>query len=233
MPSARPFALAALAAGLLVVTALAADTDADPAKKALQDVGDFVGDWKGNGETKAGLKSTLWKETLSWGWKFKGNDACIAMEAKDGKHLTAAELRYDPEKRAYRLTATDASKKTQVYEGRLNQGKLVLSRKDAATGDVYRLTLFTLADGARMTLQAEVQTKGKGLFATQYKVTATKEGEAFAGGGKKPECVVTGGLGKTQVGYMGKTYYVCCSGCLDEFNANPKKYVDEFERKKK
>ncbi len=229
----RPFALAALTAGLLFAATSAADTDADPVKKALQDVGDFIGDWKGNGEAKAGGKQSLWKETLTWSWKFKGGDACIALDAKDGKHLTAAELRYDPETKLYRLTAKDADQKAQVYQGKLDKGKLVLTRKDAAAGDVHRLTLFTLADGARMTLQAEVQAKGKGLFATRYKVTATKEGESFAGGGKKPECVVTGGLGKTQVSYMGKTYYVCCSGCLDEFNANPKKYVDEYERKKK
>jgi len=225
--------LAALTAALLLATGFASDKDADPAKKALQDVGDFIGDWKGNGEAKTGTRTALWKETLSWSWKFKGGDSWIALEAKDGKNITAGELRYDPEKRVYRLTTTDAEKKSQVYEGKLDRGKLVLARKDTASGDVHRLTLFTLADGARMTLQAEVQSKGKGLFATQYKVTVTKEGESFAGGGKKPECVVTGGLGKTQVSYMGKTYYVCCSGCLDEFNASPKKYVDEYERKKK
>jgi YHS domain-containing protein len=32
---------------------------------------------------------------------------------------------------------------------------------------------------------------------------------------------------------MGKTYYVCCSGCRDEFNANPQKYIDAAEKAKK
>ena len=41
---------------------------------------------------------------------------------------------------------------------------------------------------------------------------------------------MTGGLGTIQVAYNGKTYYVCCSGCREEFAANPKKYVDEFEK---
>jgi YHS domain-containing protein len=31
--------------------------------------------------------------------------------------------------------------------------------------------------------------------------------------------------------YMGKTYYFCCSGCRDEFNASPAKYVKEYEEK--
>ena len=52
-------------------------------------------------------------------------------------------------------------------------------------------------------------------------------------GGKKNECIITGGLGMIPVSYNGKTYYVCCSGCRDEFNANPKKYVKEYEKSKK
>ena len=35
------------------------------------------------------------------------------------------------------------------------------------------------------------------------------------------------------VTYNGKTYYVCCTGCRDEFKANPEKYVKEFEEKRK
>lgn len=109
----------------------------------------------------------------------------------------------------------------------------MLRDKDAATGDVHRLTVYTLADGARMIVQSEVQAKGKGPFADVFKVAATREGESLAGGGKRNTCVVTGGLGTMPVSYMGKTYYVCCSGCRDEFNADPKKYADEFEKRKK
>jgi YHS domain-containing protein len=44
---------------------------------------------------------------------------------------------------------------------------------------------------------------------------------------------VTGGLGTMTVSYEGKTYYVCCSGCRDEFKADPKKYIAEWEAKRK
>jgi YHS domain-containing protein len=64
-------------------------------------------------------------------------------------------------------------------------------------------------------------------------VGATKEGVAFAGGDAGPECIVSGGKGTMQVSYKGKTYYVCCTGCRDEFKAEPEKYVQEFEAKKK
>ncbi len=230
----RSFAAAGLAAGLLLTSSGAADKEADAAKKALQQVGELVGEWNGKGEAKAGGRSTLWKETLSWGWKFKDGDSWVTLSVKGGKYLTGGELRYDPEKKLYRLTVTDAAKKEAVYEGRLTKDRrLVLNRKDPATGDVHRLAIYTVSQDAGLVVRSEVQSKGKGLFADEFQVFATREGESFAGGGKKNECVVTGGLGTIPVSYMGKTYYVCCSGCRDEFNANPKKYVDEYEKKKK
>ncbi|HET6576060.1 MAG TPA: YHS domain-containing protein [Fimbriiglobus sp.] len=220
-----------LAAGLLL-TASAAD-EKDAARNALKQVGDYVGEWKGNGEARAGGRNALWKETLSWSWKFKGRDAWIALSVKDGKYVTAGELRYDPRAKLYRLTLTDADKKRRTFEGTLARDRLVLRHKDAATGDVSRVTLYTLADGARMIVRSEVQAKGRGPYTDVFRVAATRAGESFAGGGKKPVCVVTGGLGTIPVSYGGKTYHVCCTGCRDEFNADPKKYVDEFEKNKK
>ena len=34
------------------------------------------------------------------------------------------------------------------------------------------------------------------------------------------------------VSYQGETFYVCCTGCRDAFNENPKKYVEEFKARK-
>ena len=224
-----------LFAGLLIATAtMAADKkEEDAVKKALQQVGEMVGEWKGNGKAKVGTKEQLWKETISLGWKFKGGESWIAVEFKDGKNFTAGDLKYVLDKKFYRLTVTDVNKKEQVFDGTIVKGNLVLTSKDKDSGDVQKLTLFTLADGARMMFKSELQAKGKGLFAEQFQIAATKEGESFAGGGgKKNECLITGGLGTIAVSYMGKTYYVCCSGCRDEFNDNPKKYVDAFEKKK-
>ena len=71
----------------------------------------------------------------------------------------------------------------------------------------------------------EKQDGGKGLFSAVHAMGGSKDGESFAGGAKKPECIVSGGSANIPVTYMGKTYYVCCSGCRDEFNAEPAKYV--------
>src|SRR5438128_1170243 len=89
---------------LVLSVALGTDDKTDPAKakKALQDVGDFVGEWKGNAEAKAGGKNTLWKENYSWSWKFKDGDARLAVILDGGKHFKTGELSYLPEQKTYR-----------------------------------------------------------------------------------------------------------------------------------
>ena len=42
--------------------------------------------------------------------------------------------------------------------------------------------------------------------------------ETRAVGSTAPECIVTGGKGTIPVGFGGKTYYVCCSGCKELFD---------------
>lgn len=235
LPAAAFVVLAGLTGGVHPRPATAADPKADAAaaKKALQKVGDFVGQWNLTGETKAAGRLASWKETATWGWKFKGGDAWLTVEVKDGRYFTAGELRYQPDKKVYQFTATGKDGKEQVFTGEAKRGRLTLERKDDRTGDVHRLTMNTLSEGVRFTLQYEKQDGGAGLFAAVYKSAGTKEGETFAGGkaNKKPDCVVTGGAGTIPVSYMGKTYYVCCSGCKEEFEANPKKYVEAAEKK--
>jgi YHS domain-containing protein len=229
------FLCAAFAAAALVGTAFAdAKSDAAKAKKALQDLGEFVGTWNLTGESKTTGKLVSWKETANLGWKFKGDDAWITVELKDGKYFSTGELRYNVEKKQYLLTIAGADKKPQEFVGEFKRGKLSLKRTDEKSGDVHQLAFNTLSDGIRLSYAYEVQSGGKGLFSGVYKSIGNKDGESLAGaaGSKKPECVVTGGAGTISVSFMGKTYYVCCTGCKEEFDSNPKKYVDAFEKKK-
>ena len=234
----RLFALTALAVVLFALTGSPAASqdkadakkpeDLAKAKKALQEVQDFIGLWNLEGTQKEGGRTVAWKEKVSWGWKFKDGDAWIVANFAEGKgkYFTAGVLRYDVEKKKYVLTLTGADKTEQVFEGDAGKlGGLQLTRKDAKTGDVYKLSMNTLAEGIRFQLKYEKQEGGRGLPAAVFAMNGNKDGESIAGGTKKPECVVSGGAASIQVSYNGKTYYVCCSGCKDEFNADPKKYA--------
>src|SRR5262245_33889485 len=215
----------------LLLPTRAADED-NPAKEALQALNDYVGAWKGAGANMS--KSDNWTEKMSWGWKFKGDDAWLTVEFKDSKDFAKGELRYDVDKKEYKLTVKDKKNEEKTFEGELKKGYLTLDRVDPKSGETQRLMMNIAGGGIRFVYSLQRKAKGTTLFTKLYQVESGKEGESLAGGGKERECVVTGGRGTMEVSYKGKTYYVCCSGCRDAFNENPEKILKEYaERKKK
>jgi hypothetical protein len=204
-------------------------------KQALQALNDLIGTWRGTVEpngTREEKQRNFWQEKIRWEWQFKDKDVFLRAAFEKGKHWSAAELRYLPEKERYQLTATMADKEKRVFEGTLNEKRLTLERTDAKTKETQRLVL-SLLHFNRYVYRYEVKAGQRASFREIYRVGATKEGVAFAAGDDKPECVVSGGLGTMPVTYKGKTYYVCCSGCRDAFNDEPEKYIKEFEERKR
>jgi YHS domain-containing protein len=111
--------------------------------------------------------------------------------------------------------------------------QLALDRPVPGARQVERLT-FSLLHDNRITYRLDTRPEAGTAFTRQYLVGLTKEGEAFADVGRpERECIVSGGTGTMSVSHEGKTYYVCCSGCRDEFKASPAKYVQEWEAKRK
>jgi hypothetical protein len=214
---------------------LAGDTPTkrDP-REAFQPFNDLIGSWKGTGVPAGpGGRDRFWTETLRWGWRFKGGDAWLAVSFDKSQNFTGGELRYLPDKSLYQLTLhTPAKDKGPLtFTGRLKDRTLTLESKDDKTGETQKL-IFRLLHPERFLYSAEVKRAGKSFYTKLYQVGATREGVAFAKGDGRPECIVSGGLGTIPVMYMGQTYYVCCSGCRTEFNADPGKYVREYNEKK-
>jgi len=197
-------------------------------KRALQEVQDFMGGWNLEGTQKVGARTEAWKEKIEFSWNIKKRQTAINLSFAEGKgkYYSKGELTYDLAAKKYVLTLEDKDKKQQVFTGDLlKSGGLKLERKDEKTGDAYRITANTLADGIRLSFKVEKQDGGKGLFSNAFTMLGNKDGESLAGGSKKPECVVTGGAASIAVSFQGKTYFVCCSGCRDAFNENPEKFI--------
>jgi hypothetical protein len=213
-------------------------------KEALHPFNVLVGSWRGSGSpegTREERAAGAWDETIAWSWKFKDQNAWLAVTFTKGKHFTKGELRYTPDKDTkdapprFTLTLTGTDKSTATFVGELtNKGKvLTLTRVGGPAGEEQRL-VFSLLHHNRHLYRFETRPAGtKVAFTKQYQVGATKEGVAFADVPKGPECIVSGGLGTIKVSYKGKDYWVCCSGCRDEFKADPEKYIKEAEAKAK
>jgi hypothetical protein len=228
----KPFRLVAAALLAAAAPALAAERSA---KEALQPFNHLIGSWRGTGEPEGSRQEKqrgFWTEAHAWAWQFKGGDAWLRVAIDKGKYFRQGELRYLPQKGQYQLTLTTPSQEVLTFTGPLEDRRLTLDRVDESKKQVQRVVL-TLLHSNRFLYRFEVSPRDKVAFKKVYQVGATKEGEPFASGDGKPECIVSGGLGTIPVSYKGETYYVCCTGCRDEFREDPEKYVKEYEAKKK
>ena len=105
---------------------------------------------------------------------------------------------------------------------------LVLDREGDSKEGNDRITIRPNSNKIRYQVLFDHQDPGSPSFKNVVDVGLTKEGESFAAGGSSsdlPKCIITGGSSTMTVSYDGKSYPICCSGCRDEFNDNPTKYV--------
>lgn len=224
--------LAVLVLLVWTMSASTADLPKRTAKEALRAFDNLIGSWRGTGQPHGKAdKQKFWQETIAWEWQFKKDDVTLKCTFEKGKYFTEGQLRYLQDKDVYQLTLTSTDKETLRFEGKLKEHVLTLERADDQKKETQRL-VFSLLHDNRYLYHYEFKPEDKSTFTRVYQVGCTKEGVPFAGGQAGPECIVSGGKGTMAVMYKGKTYYVCCGGCRSEFNANPEKYIKEYEEAK-
>ncbi|HWE35190.1 MAG TPA: tetratricopeptide repeat protein [Isosphaeraceae bacterium] len=197
----------------------------------------LAGAWHGTGIPKVN-KLKGWDEKHAWAYKFvKGKPVGMSWQVTKGKVLAGAELTYDEASKAYRLDVKDEAGKVARYTGKLDgRGKtLVLDRDEPlADGTKERISLVLNGNEIRYTVWIDRKEPGAPRFERSIEMLLGKEGESFAAGGAAndgPKCILTGGAATMTVSYEGKSYPVCCTGCRDEFNDNPTKYIALLAKK--
>lgn len=201
-----------------------------------RDYNRLIGTWKGAGAPEGTLEVRQkghWTETVTIVWNFAKADRWLEFQFVDGKLFTKATLRSDPEGKTWTWKGTRPDKTESIYQGAWDGKQFSLVRDIGETKLQERLVVSPLHDN-RFLYRLETRTVGGTLWTKTHQVGLTKEGVAFVEPGDTDrECIVSGGKGTMTVSYQGKTYYVCCSGCRDEFKEDPKKYVLAWEEKRK
>jgi YHS domain-containing protein len=82
----------------------------------------------------------------------------------------------------------------------------------------------------RMLILFEQRRQSQTFYTRVAEVGYTRQGESLASGSTGPECVVTGGKGTIKVSYKGETYYVCCTGCQQAFEADPEGTLADYRK---
>jgi YHS domain-containing protein len=194
----------------------------------------LVGSWKGSGVPTAN-RVRGWNETHAWAWKFeKGAPVGLSVTATGDKVLAKGQLAFDPASKRYTLGGNDPAGKPVAFAGALDKGGKALTLDRVGTtpdGAKQRLLLAPNANFVRYTIRVLEQEPGAPQYKPVIEVGLTKEGESFAAGGSAadlPKCIVTGGAATMTVSYQGKSFPLCCTGCRDEFNENPEKYLKKL-----
>jgi hypothetical protein len=200
----------------------------------------LVGRWNGNGVPKdsGAQKFRGWPETHTWAWKFaKGIPVGLTVAMEGGKVLSSGTLTYEALRKVYKFEGIEPGPAAVrlVFEGTLDKtGKhLVLDHSEAGgkagkSKGTMRISIWPNANFIRYTMAHDLKEAGSVQFTHLIEVGLTKDGESLAGVAsalERPKCIVTGGVATMTLSYQDRTFPICCTGCRDEFNENPEKYI--------
>ncbi|MFH5806230.1 hypothetical protein [Alienimonas sp. DA493] len=204
--------------------------DVAAAKAALAPLNPLVGRWRGVGQVRRGSREGAWRETAEWVWDFSRPERpAVRFEVEEGKEVLRLLVRPAPKGTGFVATLTPPGGDASTLSA-ASLGDAVTFEPTGEGSD--RLTFKRLND-KRFTLLIERRSSPTGRFRRVAEVGYTRAGERLAAsslGG--PECVVTGGLGTIEVRHAGKTYYVCCTGCVAAFEADPEGVLAEYRAKR-
>ncbi len=214
---------------------------------AMNGIQVVLGSWRGTTNKEVGDFKAL--EAPNWVWDFRTDrgQPALVMKSEKSQYVTAARLTYLTDRQLYQMTAMDKEGKSRTLEGQLTSPVEEFEGDDRRVHRKYKLQLTEVGDAKdalQLTLNQqdnnrylfEVERKKGNRFMRVDTVGTQREGSSFALNDedyKDKTCVISGGLGTSQVSYNGKSYWVCCSGCKAAFDEEPARWVAEFEAKLK
>jgi hypothetical protein len=207
----------------------------------------MLGSWKGTTNKEFGEFKAL--ENPSWVWDFRSQPGqpALMLKSEKSQYVTEARLTYLTDRDIYQMTAKDKEGQTHTLEGQFAAPVEEFEGDDRRVHRKYKLLLTEVGD-AKDALQLilnqqdnnryllEVERKRGNRFMRVDTIGSQRDGSSFASNDsdyKDRTCVISAGLGTTQVSFNGKSYWVCCSGCKAAFDEDPARWVAEFEAKQK
>lgn len=191
----------------------------------------LVGDWRGVGQPRRGSNVGAWSETVSCAWDFSTTTPAIVLTADKGQQFESLRFFWEEGRRAIVLEQKQPSGVITYTAAAPEEAvsKLVLLSAMDSEQTVYRCTIQQLSD-IRATVLLEKQTSAGGSFRRTAQIGYTRSGQRLAiAGANQRKCIVTGGLGTIPVTHQGKTYYVCCQGCVQAFQDAPDEIIADYQ----
>lgn len=204
--------------------------DTQTESEALESFNTVVGEWRGTGQVRRGSSRGAWSESAVCEWKITDKQRSIIFKVKDGKQFERLELKWDRAAQQFLLQQKyqDTDVRYRSIESKDPGRKLQFVSDPLPSGEIRRLTWQKLSD-VRQTILLEKQSSAKAPFRRIAAIGYTRDGARLASGSGGRKCIVTGGTGTIAVSHKGKTYYVCCQGCVQAFNDDPDGIIAAYQ----
>ena len=207
----------------------------------LQPIQILLGKWRGT--TRREYESFKAVDSHEWVWDLRTNpeQPALVMASDKSPYLRSSRLSWDIAAEKFILTGLDADGRERRFTGDFTETphevtgsddkqhrvfRLELSENDSATGEQWQLAIAQ-QENNRYLLEVGKR-RGKAEFARFDTVSTQRDGTSFAlsdTGYAERTCIISEGLGTTEVTWKGRSYWVCCSGCKAAFEEDPDTWI--------
>ncbi len=211
----------------------------------------LLGSWRGTTRREFdGFKAV---DEHEWVWDLQSDPkqpALVMSWGGESPYVKEARMTWLADSEQYTMTITAPADEQRVFVGEFarevedvpgDDGKLqrtfALRFTQTEPADAKEQFQYTFNQQENNRYLMEIDKKrGKAKFRRYDTVSTQREGTSFALSdsdyGEKT-CIISAGLGTTQVSYQGRTYWVCCSGCKAAFEEDPERWIKRAAEEKK
>ena len=217
--------------------------------RQLQPLQVLLGQWRGT--TRREFESFKAVDNHEWVWDLRtdANQPALTLSSDKSPYLRKGRLTWDTQQQKFLLTGTDGEGKERRFVGDFTEPPHEITGSDDKLHRVYRLELnedgsqggeewqvaFVQQENNRYLLEVG-RRRGKATFARYDTVSTQREGTSFALSDTdyaEKTCIISEGLGTTELTYKGRSYWVCCSGCKSAFEEDPEKWISRAAQRPK
>lgn len=209
----------------------------------LQPLQILLGQWRGT--TRREYENFKAVDQHEWVWDLRTSPSQPALVIKSDKspYVKAGRLTWDTATQKFQLTTTDAGGVSRNFIGdysepvhevvgsddKLHKVFTILFDQDKAgsDGELWQLAIAQ-QENNRYLLEVGKRRGQAAAFNRFDTVSTQREGTSLAASDTdyaEKTCIISEGLGTTEVTYKGRSYWVCCSGCRAAFDEDPEKWI--------
>jgi len=207
----------------------------------LQPMQILLGKWRGT--TRREYESFKAVDSHEWVWDLRTDpeQPALVMASDKSPYLRSSRLSWDIAAGKFVLTGVDAEGRQRRLSGDFTEAPHEITGSDDKQHRIFRLELSEeTSDSAEQWQLAIAQQennryllevgkrRGKADFARFDTVSTQRDGTSFALSDTdyaERTCIISEGLGTTEVTWKGRSYWVCCSGCKAAFDEDPDTWI--------